>query len=124
MPRSLNHESEQELRVYVPTSMSYIWREQQGKSEKTEQKRVVSKSGNDLLEIVLLQKCCDKCLIFLHGLNVKNSKKTILKVYFIQTKDIDYSSFLLTRTECFPYSLYRKEKKRSVQTLWNFVSNW
>ena len=108
MPRSLNHESEQELRVYVPTSMSYEGNNREN-PKRLKKKRVVSKSGNDLLEIVLLQKCCDKCLIFLHGLNVKNSKKTILKVYFIQTKDIDYSSFLLTGTECFPYSPYRKE---------------
>ena len=73
------------------------------KAGETEQKRVVSKRGNDLLEIVPLQKCCysDKRLIFLRSLNVKNSKKTILKDYFIQTKDINYSSFLLSSTECF-----------------------
>ena len=56
------------------------------RSSETEQKRLVSKGGDDLTEIVQLQNCdSDR-----HSFKVKNSRKTILKVSFIQNKDINY----------------------------------
>ena len=77
-------------------------------AEETEQKRVVSKGEDDLLEFVLSEKCCnsDKRLIFPHSFKVKYSNKT----------NSEYSSFLLSSTERFSDSFYRKENKLFVQT--------
>ena len=48
-------------------------------SSETDQKRLVSRGGDDLPEIVQLQNCdSDR-----HSFEVQNSKKTILKVSFI-----------------------------------------
>ena len=45
---------------------------QKAQAEETEQKHLVSESGEDLLEIVLYQKCdSDKLLIFIHSFKVK-----------------------------------------------------
>ena len=45
---------------------------QKGQAEETEQKHLVSESGDDLLEIVLHQNCdSDKLLIFIHSFKVK-----------------------------------------------------
>ena len=65
-------------------------------SSETEQKRLVSKGGDDLPVIVQLQNCASDR----HSFKVKNSKKTILKVSFIQNKDI-----------------FRKQNKPFVQLL-------
>ena len=82
-------------------------------SSETEQKRLVSKGGDDLPAIVQLQNCASDR----HSFKVKNSKKTILKVSFIQNKDINYSGFLLTSTECFCDPFFRKQNKPFVQLL-------
>ena len=82
-------------------------------SSETEQKRLVSKGGDDLPEIVQLQSCDSNR----HSFKVKNRKKTILKVSFIQNKDINYSDFLLTSTECFSDPFFRNQNKPFVQLL-------
>ena len=82
-------------------------------STETEQKRLVSKGVDHLPEIAQLQNCdSDR-----HSFKVKNSKNTILKVSFIQNKDINYSGFLLKSTECFSDPFFRKQNKPFVQLL-------